>query len=79
MGGGSDSTSLYLSVIEMLLATYLSFILEFLGWIWDCSKRVLENNNSKIGALSRLKEKKASNSSVVRLARTCIGEVYKAK
>lgn len=58
IGGGSDPASLYLPVIEMSLATYLCFILDFLRQIGDCIKRALEfENNSKIVALSRHKRK----------------------
>lgn len=58
IGGGSDPASLYLPVIEMSLATYLCFILDFLRQMGDCIKRALEfENNSKIVALSRHKRK----------------------
>lgn len=40
--GGWDAASLYLPVIEISLATYLSFNLDFLGQTGDCSNRALE-------------------------------------
>lgn len=79
IGGGSDPASLYLPVIEMSLAAYLSCILDFLRQIGDCIKRALEFRKQFQDCCFIKAQKKASNSSIVRLARTCIGEVYKGK
>lgn len=73
---------LFISAIEMSLATYSAFVLDFFGLIRDCSRRALElrkHHFQDYFVSPRLKEKKVSNSSILRWNRTCIGEVYKGK
>jgi len=73
---------LFITAVEMSPATYLVFILDFFGLIWGCSKRTLEFRKHHFRdyfVSSRLKEKKASNSSIVKWNRTCTGEIYRTK
>lgn len=68
IGRGSDPASLYLPVIKMSLATCLSFILDFLRQIGDCSKKALELRKQFQDCCFTKAQKEASNSSIVWLA-----------